>query len=83
MGQFYLEEPSNYYKNKILQTVEFINKSFQNNENLLGSAFDADSDGIEGKYYVWEDIELRRVLEKDYELFAKYFDISENVNWEG
>ena len=83
LGQFYLEEPKNYYKNKILQTVEFINKSFQNKENLLGSAFDADSDGIEGKYYVWKDSELRRVLEKDYELFAKYFDISENGNWEG
>ena len=35
------------------------------------------------KYYIWDDKELRSVLEKDYELFAKYFDISENGNWEG
>jgi len=83
LGQFYLQEPNEYYKDKITQTVEFINRSFKNKENLLGSAYDADSEGIEGKYYVWEDKELRNVLEKDYDLFAKYYDISENGNWEG
>ena len=38
---------------------------------------------MEGKHYVWDDKELRSVLEKDYNLFAKYYDISENGNWEG
>jgi hypothetical protein len=63
--------------------VEFVNNSFKNKENLLGSAYDADSEGVEGKYYVWDDKELRSVLEEDYDLFAKYYDISENGNWEG
>ena len=83
LGQFYLQEPNEYYKEKLVQTVEFINQSFKNKENLLGSAYDADSEGVEGKYYVWDDKELRIVLEKDYDLFAKYYDISENGNWEG
>ncbi len=83
LGQLYLEESDNYYKNKLVQTVEFINDSFRNKDNLLGSAFDADSEGSEGKYYVWEDKELRKILENDYEFFARYFDISENGNWEG
>ena len=83
LGQFYILEPDDYYKDKIIQTVEFINKSFRNKDNLLGSAYDADSEGIEGKYYVWDDKELRSVLEDDYDLFAKYYDISENGNWEG
>jgi len=83
LGQFYLQEPNEYYKEKLTQTVEFVNNSFKNKENLLGSAYDADSEGVEGKYYVWTDKELRKVLEKDYGLFAKYFDISENGNWEG
>jgi len=83
LGQFYLEDPNEYYKDKLIQTVEFINQSFKNKENLLGSAYDADSEGVEGKYYVWEDKELRSVLKNDYDLFAKYFDISENGNWEG
>jgi len=83
LGQFYLQEPNEYYKEKLIQTVEFVNNSFKNKENLLGSAYDADSEGVEGKYYVWDDKELRSVLEKDYSLFAKYYDISENGNWEG
>ncbi|MDC1476306.1 thioredoxin domain-containing protein [Pelagibacteraceae bacterium] len=83
LGQFYIQEPNEYYKNKIIQTVEFVNNSFKNKENLLGSAYDADSEGIEGKYYVWDDKELRNILETDYDLFAKYYDISENGNWEG
>jgi len=83
LGQFYLEEPDNYYKDKLIQTVEFINKAFKNKENLLGSAYDADSEGIEGKYYVWTDKELKTALEQDYDFFAKYYDISENGNWEG
>ena len=83
LGQYYLFEPNEYYKTKIVQTVEFVNQSFKNKENLLGSAFDADSEGVEGKYYVWDDKELRSILEKDYNLFAKYYDISENGNWEG
>ena len=83
LGQFYLQEPNEYYKDKIIQTVEFINQSFKNKDNLLGSAYDADSEGVEGKYYVWDDKELRNILEKDYDLFAKYYDISENGNWEG
>jgi len=83
LGQFYLQEPNEYYKEKLIQTVEFVNNSFKNKENLLGSAYDADSEGVEGKYYVWGDKELRTVLEKDYSLFAKYYDISENGNWEG
>jgi len=83
LGQFYIEEPNEYYKKKLIETVDFVNNAFKNNEELLGSAYDADSEGVEGKYYVWEDKELRNILEEDYDLFAKFYDISENGNWEG
>ena len=83
LSQLYLHEPSEYYQEKLTQTVNFINRSFRNKENLLGSAYDADSEGVEGKYYVWDDKELRKILGKNYDFFAKYFDISENGNWEG
>ena len=83
LGQFYLEEPDEYYKDKLVQTVEFVNQQFKNKEKLLGSAYDADSEGVEGKYYVWDDKELKNTLQKDYSFFAKYYDVSENGNWEG
>ena len=83
LGQLYIQEPKQYYKDKLTQTVEFIISSFKNKENLIGSAYDADSEGVEGKYYVWDDKELKKELGSDYEIFSKYFDISENGNWEG
>ena len=48
----------------------------------MGSAYDADSEGEEGKFYVWTYKELNEVLDKDIDLFNRYYDISENGNWE-
>jgi len=39
LGQFYLQEPNEYYIEKLIQTVEFVNNSFKNKDNLLGSGF--------------------------------------------
>ena len=43
----------NYFKDKLEQTIEFLKKDFLNKEGFLGSAYDADSDGEEGKYYIY------------------------------
>ena len=48
-----------------------------NNEGFLGSAYDADSEGEEGKYYVYKYEEI-----KDFENIGKYFDIKPEGNWE-
>jgi len=67
-----------YFEKKILQTINFINKNFINSENkLLGSAYDADSDGEEGKYYIFSYDELKKI--KD---INKYFDVKPEGNWE-
>jgi uncharacterized protein YyaL (SSP411 family) len=69
---------NDYFEKKMIQTIEFINKSFLNPKiNLLGSAYDADSEGEEGKYYVFNYSELKDI--KDIE---KYFDIEPDGNWE-
>ncbi len=67
-----------YFERKIIQTIEFINKNFINKENkLLGSAYDADSDGEEGKYYVFTYEELKKIKDID-----QYFEITPEGNWE-
>ncbi len=66
-----------YFKDKLEQTIEFLKKNFLNDEGFLGSAFDADSDGVEGKYYVYSYNEI-----KDIENIEKYFDIRPEGNWE-
>lgn len=69
--------PDNYFKEKIEQTVEFLKKNFKNREGFFGSAYDADSDGEEGKYYVYSYSEI-----KDIENIGKYFEIKSEGNWE-
>ena len=66
-----------YYKEKLEQTIEFLKKEFLNKEGFLGSAIDADSDGVEGKYYVFSYEELKDINQID-----KYFDVQANGNWE-
>ena len=67
----------NYFKDKLLQTIEFLKKNFVNNEGLYGSAYDADSEGEEGKYYTYSYNEI-----KDLKDIEKYFDIKPEGNWE-
>ena len=66
-----------YFKDKLEQTVDFLKKNFLNKEGFLGSAYDADSDGEEGKYYVYFYDEIR-----DIENISEYFEIKPEGNWE-
>ena len=66
-----------YFKKKLEQTIDFLNKEFLNTDNLLGSAYDADSEGEEGKYYVYKYEEI-----KDIENINDYFELEPKGNWE-
>ena len=66
-----------YLREKLNQTVQFIKKEFLNKDGLLGSAYDADSDGEEGKYYVYNFDEI-----KDIENIRDFFEIDEKGNWD-
>ena len=71
-----------FYKRVVTQTIEFVLKEWESNEHGFYSALDADSDGKEGKYYVWTPEELRENLKENYELFCDYFRVIENGYWE-
>ena len=81
---FYVENTKNkYFRSKLVQSINFIHKEFNNKDNLLGSAYDADSEGVEGKYYVWKYQEIKNILKEKFELFHKKYQISEAGNFEG
>ena len=67
-----------YYKYKLEQTIEFLKKNFINKDGFLGSAFDADSDGKEGKYYVYTFEEIKGLKNVE-----EYFEVKPEGNWEG
>ena len=79
LSSYCLINGDEYFLKKIIQTIEFLNEQFKNKKfNLLGSAFDADSDGKEGKYYVFSFDEIKNI--KD---IKEYFEIKPEGNWEG
>jgi uncharacterized protein YyaL (SSP411 family) len=70
------------YKQVIEETLAFVERELMHEGGGFYSALDADSEGEEGKFYVWDLEEVRPLLGEDFELFTEYFDISDKGNWE-
>ena len=70
------------YKDAILKTIAFIRNELTQQEGGFYAALDADSEGVEGKYYVWQKQEIEHILGKDAALFCEFFNVTENGNWE-
>ena len=71
------------YKEVVFETLEFVQREMTDKVGAFYSALDADSEGEEGKFYVWEKDELKELLASDYGLFSDYYNINENGFWEG
>lgn len=70
------------YRNAIDETLAFVERELMHSEGGFYSALDADSEGEEGKFYVWEYDEAIRVLGKEGQILCDYFDIKPGGNWE-
>lgn len=70
------------YKQVVYETLAFVQRELTSPEGAFYSALDADSEGVEGKYYVWKKEELQNILKENFTLFADYFNINERGLWE-
>jgi hypothetical protein len=71
------------YRTTIAHTLGWAERELMHPEGGFYSALDADSEGKEGKFYVWSYEEVAGLLGKDTDLFCAYYDISPRGNWEG
>ncbi|MGG6440823.1 thioredoxin domain-containing protein [Saccharococcus caldoxylosilyticus] len=72
------------YKEIAEQIIEFVKREMTSNDGAFYSAIDADSEGVEGKYYVWAPDEVINVLGTELgELYCRVYDITEEGNFEG
>ena len=70
------------YASVIKETLGFVKREMTSPGNGFYSALDADSEGVEGKYYVWSKSEIDDLLGKDSEIFCKVYNVFEKGNWE-
>ncbi len=71
------------FKKVVGETLGFIREEMTSPEGAFYSSLDADTEGIEGKYYVWSKQELKLLLSKEEFTIAEvYFNINEKGYWE-
>ncbi len=72
-----------FYKRIVEETLEFIEKEMTHPQGGFYSSLDADSEGEEGKFYVWTLDEIREILKEESEFFEAAYGITIQGNWEG
>lgn len=71
------------YRKVVYETLEFIEREMTDESGGFYSSLDADSEGEEGKYYVWTKQEIDNLLGEKSEVFCDYYSINQAGNWEG
>ena len=70
------------YKRTVEQTLEFIAREMTAENGAFYSALDADSEGEEGKFYVWTEEELKSILGDNFDFAKTYFNVNSRGKWE-
>lgn len=70
------------YAQIIKETLEFISCELTSPKGGFYSALDADSEGVEGKFYTFTKKEVGDILQADADLFCIYYHVTEDGNWE-
>ncbi|HEV7278764.1 MAG TPA: thioredoxin domain-containing protein [Pirellulaceae bacterium] len=77
-----LEVP--HFRDTAVRTLDFLLREMTHEEGGFFSSFDADSEGEEGKFYVWTKEEIQAVVEPDvFDAFCARYGVTERGNFEG
>lgn len=84
MTDVWRESQSPLLKTRVSATVAWLLSEMIAEGGGFAASLDADSEGEEGKFYVWSPDEVRAVLgDDDAAFFAEWYDVTEHGNWEG
>lgn len=70
------------YRRITEETLDFVIRELRHEDGGFYSSYDADSEGEEGKFYVWTPAQIRDALGADAGLLMTYYGVTENGNWE-
>jgi uncharacterized protein YyaL (SSP411 family) len=72
------------FKRTALETADWVLREMQSPEGGFYSTLDADSEGEEGKFYIWTPQEVKALLDEElYPVFATHFGLDQKPNFEG
>ena len=71
------------FRQRAQETVGWLQREMTTGQGAFCASLDADSEGEEGKFYVWSQPEIEEVLGENAAFFAAYYDVSEGGNFEG
>ena len=73
------------YQRVARETLDYILREMTSPQGSFHSATDADSEGVEGKFFVWSraGVEALLPVEREAAAFCDYYDVTERGNWEG
>lgn len=71
-----------FFKTTAQETLDWATREMMSAEYGFYSAQDADSEGVEGKFYVWQKKEITQALGPDADLFCAYYEVTDHGNWE-
>ena len=78
----YLKFKKTLYKEIVFESLEFVERELLDETGAFYSALDADSEGKEGKFYVWNETELKLFIREDFDIFKDYYNINNKGLWE-
>jgi uncharacterized protein YyaL (SSP411 family) len=81
-SEAYTWQPDELYKQTVADTIDFAVRELLSPHGGFYSALDADSEGVEGKFYIFDKKEVKGVLGTEAELFCIYYHITDEGNWE-
>jgi hypothetical protein len=82
LSEAYQATKDNLFKEGIQHTLSFLLNELKDPKGGFYTALDADSEGVEGKFYTWSKEEVEAILGEGAALFCEYYNISEAGNWE-
>ena len=79
-SEAYQSTKKNFYKETAEEILTYIMRDMTSDEGGFYSAEDADSEGEEGKFYLWTTDEIKEILGNDSEIFIKFFNVEKEGN---
>ncbi len=70
------------YRETIEDTLAFVEREMLHPDGGFYASYDADSEGVEGKFYVWDKSEIDEILKEEAAMFNRFYEVTEDGNWE-